>query len=711
MKQSSGPKRDIQSEQAAELETLLVKEITPALLKGNQSPEVEEAVCTVMDRIREMVSAAMKPEDKEQTGLLRLYDLIRDIDELAAPLKEMNPFQREMSPNLATFMAKYKVALTALNPMLRKCGMEKLYLVVTDPEKDVSHPLHHGYYTAHEIRKMRESGDFKKMEVRDTLIFSHQLQENNVYNPLLLFLACRLLKYSGYISKKSEYRDTGIMTAELEDMFLRFIAICSEYKISRHEGQFNPLTGKVFPHQEPYLLDLNTEMILMELFNADNSFSGSDEILTNIREALMRQKAAEVKENDEYYPFGNPDKDFDNLEENGKYREIIRMRERHSGAVISHKTGQSIITAKLKLAARIDYDEIGLPFTNDPSPQYPWADLNAYRQQFIAAGVSPSDSYLYGMLGADGYRDNTGKRYADVELACVIAQMQIMKRASVAELLRKLVNADLNWGESKDLKSTRVGYYMGKIVKPRIVKPENGLYPVKPDMQVFGARLDGDFEATALPAEILFEPLNRMLNSEMDAFGARLEGLYGDKVRSRRVKKPESVLLKALKESRVSVGNVTDLIGFTILTDSDAETERIYHEVEGMIDPDKDIKGHDMWVKESSRGRRSMDITGVPKGNQVRIQVQCRPALNELVWEGRLANHEAYKVISGKKLRDIIKVSPDTYLDLLYRIIHNLNYAYHVSTHEKTAEPQRIMELYCRDYAKGLSIIRTGSLY
>jgi (p)ppGpp synthase/HD superfamily hydrolase len=106
-----------------------------------------------------------------------------------------------------------------------------------------------------------------------------------------------------------------------------------------------------------------------------------------------------------------------------------------------------------------------------------------------------------------------------------------------------------------------------------------------------------------------------------------------------------------------------------------------------------------------------MDITGVPKGFQSRIQVQIRTKGLDAQNAGRLANHEAYKVFSGNDLLSKIEADPNKYLDQLYQIVHNLRCAYGLLQQENTHTPAAILENYGIDFGGPMSIVRTGRLY
>jgi uncharacterized protein YwgA len=345
----------------------------------------------------------------------------------------------------------------------------------------------------------------------------------------------------------------------------------------------------------------------------------------------------------------------------------LDFRAEHPTSRIYGNDGQFIIDARIKKACFVDFDENGLPFSNDVTPQYLWADFQEYRRRFFEASNVP-------------------------------AKLEVMRRASVAELLRKLVNKDLDYGESHEAGSTEVGLYSEELDERYI--------------RIITRGLNSAFERTKEPLPVLFRPLEDMLKEQMDQYELVLNEKYGKRftLLEPRIKTPESTMLKMLKEGKTTVASITDLIGFTVLTDTEEEAEQVYAEIKATMAPD-DIKEALTWEKQPSRGYKSMDITGVPEGFQTRIQVQCRTKGLDEKNSGQLSNHEAYKVFSGRELLGKIEENPGKYLDQLYQIVHNLRCAYGMLQQEPVRGAEVVLDHYGSNFQGPMSIVRTGRLY
>ncbi len=402
------------------------------------------------------------------------------------------------------------------------------------------------------------------------------------------------------------------------------------------------------------------------------------------------------------------------LTEQGKYRQAMDEWRKHGPCKLYDGEGECVIKSRIKTACFIDFDERGMPFTNDSTPQFLWADLNSYRGEFSNAASRTCDEFFARMRGK--YADKQENRQELPRLA-VAAQLQVMKRASVAELMRKLVNGDLQFGEGNNVNSTRAGLFSGDL----------DVNYIRMIFRQFGS----DFKKSAVSVDEMFAPVKVLLTEEAGRFRLWLEDLLKDKFGGKiqyetygpRVKDLFSILQKMLKNKKpgekdwTAVLDVTDLIGATVLTDTEAEVDEIYAELEKLMIPGT-IKGHDMWEKETSRGRKSKDITGMIPGFPVKVQVQCRTKKMEELYNGRLSHHLSYKKFSGEKLQKNINENPNAYLDLLYQALHNMRMAFEecggMSKKGEQAmvpDAKKILEAYSKNYADGFSIIRTFVLY
>lgn len=412
-------------------------------------------------------------------------------------------------------------------------------------------------------------------------------------------------------------------------------------------------------------LDLNQEMLLLRYLQKVCLDEDVDGVLAKVSGALHHQDLVRRHTLDSSKEGFSDSLEY--LAGRGKYRELLDFRAKHPATKLYGNAGQHIIGAHAKTACFIKFDEHGMPFSNDAIPQHPWADFKEYRRQFM-------------------------------EEQEVRDKLRVMRRASVAELLRKLVNKDLDYGEGSDAQSTKVGMFSGELDVRSI--------------RMVTRELEGAFEATAVSVPELFDPLAKMLETQMEAYGKVLQQRYGAayKILPSRVKTLESALLKMLKERKTTVGSITDLIGFTVLTDTEAQAEQVYAEIKGTMDPE-DIKEALAWEKPTRRGYKSMDITGVPEGFDSRIQVQCRTKELDERNFGQFSNHAAYKVFSGQDLLTKINDMPAEYLDLLYQVLLNLRSSYEAVKQKGVVDPARIIELYSRDNSHGMGIVRTTRLY
>lgn len=465
----------------------------------------------------------------------------------------------------------------------------------------------------------------------------------------LLAVVCVTLK-----KVNSSYDEEAVgLKGDLMEMVLEVLDRSIDKKVKAYESR------TVVP------LNLNEEVTFLQYLRA---FLPVDDIDAVIGKALgtlhYQQKEDAVKEDCSREGFGEY---LGHLAKRGKYQKLLDFRAEHPTSRIYGNDGQFIIDARIKKACFVDFDENGLPFSNDVTPQYLWADFQEYRRRFFEASNVP-------------------------------AKLEVMRRASVAELLRKLVNKDLDYGESHEAGSTEVGLYSEELDERYI--------------RIITRGLDSAFERTKEPLPVLFRPLEDMLKEQMDQYELVLNEKYGKRftLLEPRIKTPESTMLKMLKEGKTTVASITDLIGFTVLTDTEDEAEQVYAEIKASMSPE-DIKEALTWEKQPSRGYKSMDITGVPEGFQTRIQVQCRTKGLDEKNSGQLSNHEAYKVFSGRELLGKIEENPGKYLDQLYQIVHNLRCAYGMLQQEPVRGAEVVLDHYGSNFQGPMSIVRTGKLY
>ncbi|MBU1017786.1 hypothetical protein KKA33_02030 [Patescibacteria group bacterium] len=143
-----------------------------------------------------------------------------------------------------------------------------------------------------------------------------------------------------------------------------------------------------------------------------------------------------------------------------------------------------------------------------------------------------------------------------------------------------------------------------------------------------------------------------------------------------RIKNIYSIILKLLKEDHASIPEVTDLLAFRALTDTEEEVRELYEKVRLGMRKDKPMKEWITIDKPTKTNYRSMDITGYVQGDDVQLQVQIRPKAIEAEISAGLAHHGHYKRESGWELERKINKNPIKYMTLLYEIIGRLWHAY-----------------------------------
>lgn len=516
----------------------------------------------------------------------------------------------------------------------------------------------------------------------------------------LLVIACHLLKklHDGDVEG-----DLCMLADDVTNAILTSIQRSVSQKVEAYEKR------------EGGPLNLNPELMLLKYMNSFMVGEEVDSVLHDVSVVLHYQnEATSIVRDFSREGFGPY---VEHLAQRGKYHQTVRDRACNPGTRVHEKAGQCIIDARIKQACFVAFDEHGLPYSNDVTPQHPWADFREYRRQFFDVFKKVRESV------AEKGEPLRNEAVLELEVA---EQLRIIRRASVAELLRKLVNRDLDYGESQDAASTRVGLYVGDTGRCRHIR-------------VVTRDFDNDFQQTQVPVPTLFQPVRELLEKEMTAFGKILQERYGSryKILGPRIKELESTLLKMLKEKKTTIGSITDLIGFTVLTDTEDEAEQVYREIKDMMVPG-DIKEAVTWANPTRRGYKSMDITGVPEWFNTRIQVQCRTKKLDALNFGQYSNHDAYKVFSGRELLKNINENPGEYLDLLYRALHNMRVAYHILREERfppkerdavvvdrrlefrklpelehtcDGTPAAVLDLYSRDYHDAMSLVRTSTLY
>jgi hypothetical protein len=376
---------------------------------------------------------------------------------------------------------------------------------------------------------------------------------------------------------------------------------------------------------------------------------------------------------------------LEELFERKRFRKIVTE---YKGG--SEETQKIIDSSRAKVSSTIGFDLQGLPFSDDPSPQFPWVDYRLYRKKFDEIALSEKDRIKAGKI-----MDHSGRFTRNTVVA---DQLGVMKRASVAELLRKLINMDMQYGDNHETRSTQVGYYPRDLV-------ENCFFFYPKD-------LDSVFWKTNVVVDDLFGPLYALLEQQMNSFGAYLLDYFDGRnfeILVPRIKKPASVLMKMLRKGNTKVLDVTDLIGFTVLADKDEQVEKVAAEVNGMMTGNVIVT--DMWTKPSATGRKSLDLTGVPRGYDVKMQVQCTTKEYDHRNDFQLSSHEAYKYRMGKDLLDKVNADPDKYLDMLHMALSNLRTAFDVIRQVPNLDTGNLLKCYSVDFSPVLCPVRTLRLY
>jgi|GEM_PF-2818241 len=612
---------------------------------------VSQRVDSIVDDVRAEAMEAIAQNDKRYFGHLKLIEGMTKIDASIINCEETTEVDYQ------TMKKVILKCLRQLYKMMMKMGFTTQYRL----------PANQTFALKSQADKAREG---TIMIVSDERV----IRPNFEVDQKLLVIAAKLLRQvDGFDEDGGEIwslsNDISIMLSDV----LRHV---SKQKLEDYQQKKT---------SDP--LDLNLELLLLKYLDHTFLDEELDEIFAEVAGLLHYQSAVKEKTIS-----GHKDAINDSLQylaKRGLFGEMLEFRRKYPRVKLHARGGDALIEAHTKQACFLKYDENGMPFSNDVTPQYPWADFRVYRQNFKEAyKAAPHDD---GEKGSWKIRND----------AIVKTELMWIRRASVAELLRKLVNKDLDYGEGSDASTTSLSLYGGSLDRSSI--------------RSITCEFDDVFEATNVPIPYLFKPLERALNVEMEKYAQVLQRKYGTKhkILPSRVKSLESTLLKMLKEGKTSVGTITDLIGFTILTDTEKEAEDLYAEIKASMSgkPDE-IKEALTWAMPTRRGYKSMDITGVPEGFSGRIQVQCRTKKLDEENYGKFSNHEAYKVFSGTDLLKKITADPNAYFDQLYKILHNLAACYHyVQNEENDQDLAVLMEIYTGDYEGGMSIIRTSRLY
>jgi hypothetical protein len=236
-----------------------------------------------------------------------------------------------------------------------------------------------------------------------------------------------------------------------------------------------------------------------------------------------------------------------------------------------------------------------------------------------------------------------------------------LQRASVARLLRHLVNEDLRYGQVQPLSGIRLSSL-------QTAATEDGPQRESASVMTLG-------EAYAPLKFVLDYHRNIFIKTLNERYKGRHFSIFG------RLKGVDSLLLKQLKEEQPVSAGIVDLIGCTLLTDDRQEVLEVIADIRSLMDEGRFIKELRFWPDPKPlTGRLSIDLTGYLRGSDVMVQLQCRTKEIEHREAGKLANHEAYKVFWGIRLLDQVNRDPEKYLDLLYRAIHNLHMAARLCT-------------------------------
>lgn len=170
----------------------------------------------------------------------------------------------------------------------------------------------------------------------------------------------------------------------------------------------------------------------------------------------------------------------------------------------------------------------------------------------------------------------------------------------------------------------------------------------------------------------MIEPYRTALDRSKEDCLAYLQGIAPEgAVIDGRVKTASSMLLKMLMEGKDRLTQITDALGFRVLTETEEEMRALYARIRSDMQPNI-IKEWITVDKPTSHLYRSMDITGHHPTTGARMQVQVRTKRMHDDFFFEPSNEQNYKIESGKNLLQAFRNNPSLYLHLMGRILNNL---------------------------------------
>ena len=182
----------------------------------------------------------------------------------------------------------------------------------------------------------------------------------------------------------------------------------------------------------------------------------------------------------------------------------------------------------------------------------------------------------------------------------------------------------------------------------------------------------GFIERRIVDIKSCFEPLFKALEPYIKSYEEQLrKAMPPGAVLEHRLKDPYSIILKMLKEKKDRLPQITDIVGFRVLTDTEEQARDLYDSVKGSMG--RVVKEWNTLDNPTETNYRSLDITGYPEGaDDFLVQVQVRPKPIEREIQNSFAHHEYMKKIKGSELESNINENPMDYLNLLADISTNL---------------------------------------
>jgi ppGpp synthetase/RelA/SpoT-type nucleotidyltranferase len=171
-----------------------------------------------------------------------------------------------------------------------------------------------------------------------------------------------------------------------------------------------------------------------------------------------------------------------------------------------------------------------------------------------------------------------------------------------------------------------------------------------------------------------------------------------------RIKSPESIFLKMLRERKTLITDITDIIGFSVFTDTEEEAAECFEAVNKLMrsNPQKTLIN---WDKPTSFGRRSMDLTGFFDGHFIGANIQIRTKEMERQINGNAAYHKKYRSRMTLELMRKMNGNSEAYLDLTRKITVNLADSYMQCKRSGCLKEKDIHAAYSRESP------RSGSIY